>query len=374
MLQLVGRGLVVGAGVLGSLHALRLVEAGFDVVHLEADQLPVSASVRNFGLIWVSGRRTGEELDAARRGRRAWEELADRVPGIGFRATGSLTVAVVPEQLKVMEDFAHSPEAALRNIELVEPDRLQRRNPALSDAVLGGLWAPEDAVIEPGRVLGAIRSHLELSGRYQYVPDRLVTDAGTGWVVDHLGQRFEGDLVILAVGSLRSGLAGPLLAAAPMQRVALQMLSTEPLEAELTTAIADADSLRYYPAYSSARLEELPPRTKLAEEHEMQLLMVQRADGTLTVGDTHRYAEPFDFAYSEEVADELVQRAGRILAHPLPRVVRRWSGVYTRCLDDRLCYRAELLPQLWVVTGPGGRGMTCAPAIAEDTLRGAGVA
>jgi FAD dependent oxidoreductase TIGR03364 len=369
----VARGVVVGAGVLGTLHAHRLIEAGFDVVHLEADPLPTSASVRNFGLVWVSGRRTGEELDAARRGRRSWEELSHHVPGIGFRALGSLTVAVLPEELKVMEDFAHSPDAAERNMELVDPATLHRRNPALSDQVLGALWAPEDAVIEPGRVLGAIRTHLEQSGRYRFVPERFVTDAGTGWVTDHLGERWDGDLVVLAVGSLRSGLVGSHLAEAPLRRVGLHMLSTEPLEGDLPTAIADADTLRYYPAYRSARLEDLPARSEAAEQHEMQLLMVQRADGTLTIGDTHRYEEPFDFAFAEEVADELVQRVRRILAIPVPRIVRRWTGVYSQCTDDRLCYRAEVMPAVWVVTGPGGRGMTCAPAIAEDTLSAAGV-
>jgi FAD dependent oxidoreductase TIGR03364 len=373
MLHAVARGVVVGAGVLGSLHALRLVEAGFEVVHLEADRLPTAASVRNFGLVWVSGRSSGVELDAARRGRKFWEELSHRAPGVGFRANGSLTVAIEPEELKVMEDFASSPEASERNIELVEPKALQAHNPVLSSDLLGGLWAPEDAVVEPSGVLPAIREYLERTGRYTFLPDRLVTDAGTGWVVDHLGERVDGDIIILTVGALRSGLAGAHLASAPLRRVALQMLGTEPLGVDLPTTVADADTLRYYPAYRRTRLGDLPHRSELAEEHEMQLLMVQRVDGTLTIGDTHLYDEPFDFAYGEEVADELARRANRLLALPLPRIVRRWSGVYTRCLDDRLCYRAELEPEVWLVTGPGGRGMTCAPAIAEDTLREAGI-
>ena len=268
MLRSWREGLVVGAGVLGTLHAQRLVDAGFEVVHLEADRLPTSASVRNFGLVWVSGRRTGEELDAARRGRRAWEELSHRVPAIGFRATGSLTVALVPEELKVMEDFARSSEAAERNIELVEPATLRRRNPALSDEVLGALWAPEDAVIEPGRVLGAVRAHLEQSGRYQFVADRLVTDADTGWVSDHSATAGMATWSCWRSGSLRSGLMGAHLAVAPLRRVGLQMISTEALEGDLPTAIADADTLRYYPAYRSARLEDLPARSALAEDHD----------------------------------------------------------------------------------------------------------
>jgi FAD dependent oxidoreductase TIGR03364 len=368
------RAVVVGAGVLGTLHAHQLVENDFDVVHLEADPLPNSASVRNFGLLWVSGRRSGEELNAARRARRMWEAISVVVPGIGFQPTGSLTVALADAELKVMEDFALGPDAAERNIELLEPAAVRRLNPALSGAVLGALWAPEDAVIEPERVLTALRAHVEKSGRYRFVGDRFVTDAESGFVVDHLKGRWEADLVILTVGALRSGLAGPLLDAAPLRRVGLQMMSTAPLDGELPTAIADADTMRYYPAYRSARLEDLPSRDELSRHHEMQLLLVQRIDGTLTIGDTHTYEEPFDFALVDEVAEELLRRVGRILGSPVPPITRRWQGVYSQCTDDRLCYRAEVAPGVWVVTGPGGRGMTCGPAIAEDTLAAAGVA
>jgi glycine/D-amino acid oxidase-like deaminating enzyme len=101
--------------------------------------------------------------------------------------------------------------------------------------------------------------------------------------------------------------------------------------------------------------------------------MVQRPDGGLTIGDTHAYEEPFDFALSEEPTHELMARAGRLLGTPPPPVSRRWDGVYAQCTDGQVCARDELSPGVWMVTGPGGRGMTCAPAIAADTLRAAGV-
>ena len=52
---------------------------------------------------------------------------------------------------------------------------------------------------------------------------------------------------------------------------------------------------------------------------------------------------------------------------------RRWEGMYAQCLDGDVCLREEIEPGVWLVTGPGGRGMTCSPAIAADTLRAAGV-
>ena len=77
---------VVGGGVLGLMHALEARRRGHDVVHLERETGPRGASVRNFGLIWVSGRAGGPELDLARRSRARWEQIAAEVPGIGFRA------------------------------------------------------------------------------------------------------------------------------------------------------------------------------------------------------------------------------------------------------------------------------------------------
>jgi glycine/D-amino acid oxidase-like deaminating enzyme len=142
----------------------------------------------------------------------------------------------------------------------------------------------------------------------------------------------------------------------------------------LTTSIADADSLRYYPAYPPGLVAELPAQAAEAAQHHLQLLLVQRADGSLTIGDTHAYDEPFAFDLDERPSEELLRRARRILGVPLPPVARRWEGVYCESTDGRLWYRAEVRPGVWLVTAPGGRGMTCAPAIAEETMSMLGLA
>jgi glycine/D-amino acid oxidase-like deaminating enzyme len=151
------------------------------------------------------------------------------------------------------------------------------------------------------------------------------------------------------------------------------MLETAPYDGMLTTSIADADTLRYYPAYDVVPLDLLGPQSPVAAAHHLQLLLVQRADGGLTIGDTHAYDEPFDFALQEDPTLELLDRAARLLGTALPPVARRWEGVYAQCTDDAVCAREELRPGVWMVTGPGGRGMTCSPAIAADTMVAAGV-
>ena len=88
-----GRVIVVGGGVLGTMHAVAARRRGFEVVHLEREPDARGASVRNFGLVWVSGRAPGPELDLALLARERWAQISAEVPGVGFRPHGSLTLA-----------------------------------------------------------------------------------------------------------------------------------------------------------------------------------------------------------------------------------------------------------------------------------------
>ena len=369
------RAVVAGGGIVGTWHAFELVRAGFAVDHLEADAGPTGASVRNFGLVWVSGRRSGEELDVAQRARRRWEEVGADVPGLGFRPTGSLTVAGSATERDVMAAFARHPDATPRAITFLEPEEVRRCNPAVRGEVAGALHCAADAVVEPRHALGALRQHLAARApeRYRFHPGHRVVDVGTRTLVDTTGTRWAGDVAVVATGAAYDHLPALAPLAAQLRRVRLQMLETAPFAPSLTTSLADADSLRYYPAYEVAPLDALEPQSAVAAQHHLQLLLVQRPDGGLTIGDTHAYGEPFDFALCEEPTEELLARAARILGADLPPVRRRWEGVYSQCTDGRVCLREEIDEGVWWVTGPGGRGMTCSPAIAADTLRAAGV-
>jgi FAD dependent oxidoreductase TIGR03364 len=370
-----GRAVVAGGGIVGTWHALELAEAGFTVDHLEAEAGPTGASVRNFGLVWVSGRRSGAELDVARRARRRWEEVGALAPGVGFRPMTSLTVATDPAARGVMESFALHPDAAARSIAFLEPDEVRACNPAVRGDVTGALHCTEDAVVEPRQALGALRAHIAATHgeRYRFHPRCRVVRAESHALVDTTATRWEGDVAVVATGAAYDHLPGAQALTTGLRRVRLQMLQTAPFAPRLTSSLADADSLRYYPAYEVAPLAELGDQTPLAAEHHLQLLLVQRPDGGLTIGDTHAYEEPFDFALSEDPTHELLSRAERILGAALPPVQRRWEGIYAQCVDGAVCLREELEPGVFFVTGPGGRGMTCAPAIAADTLQAAGV-
>jgi FAD dependent oxidoreductase TIGR03364 len=359
---------IVGGGVLGTMHAYTARARGHRVVHLEREAGPRGASVRNFGLVWISGRSTGPELELAQRARDLWERIGADVPGVGFRPRGSITVARTPAELAVCESAADGPESAVRGFELLDAGRLRELNPALRGSALGGLLCRRDGSVEPRQVLGAIRDHLNQDTAYTYLPDRTAVELADGAVRDHTGAWHHGDLVVLNTGATLTGIAGEHLSAAPIRRCRLQMMQTAPLDEELTTAVADADSFRYYPGYREHGIDALEAQHPIAAEHRMQLLMVQRADGGLTIGDTHAYDEPFDFAVEQAPYDYLSEVAEALLGRALPPIVRRWAGVYCETTDGATYHRSTVRPGVIAVTAPGGRGMTCSPAIAEATF------
>jgi len=371
---------IVGGGVLGTMHAVMARRRGFSVVHLEREPEARGASVRNFGLVWVSGRRAGPELALALRARELWEEIAASAPGTGFRPAGSLTLATREAELRVLGEAAELPDAKQRDFELLDPDGVRAVNPALRGEFLGGLYCGADAIVEPRVTLPSLRSMLANAGLastglagpgYEWLPGREAVEVDAHGVRDQRGRWYHGDLVVLCTGANFTGVAGPHLAATAhhLRRVRLQMMQTAPFPEALTTSVADGDSLRYYPAYDVPSLALLGPQTPVAAASRAQLLLVQRADGGLTIGDTHSYDEPFAFDVDEEPYDHLRARAEALLGRPLPRVLRRWAGVYSEVTGTSdLYHRSVVAPGVVLVTGPGGRGMTCSPAIAEETF------
>lgn len=369
------RVVVVGGGILGTMHALAAHRRGHEVVQLEREQAARGASVRNFGLVWVSGRAPGPELELGLRSRAGWEQIGHDVPEVGFRAHGSITTAETPDELAVLRWAAATADAPARGFELLDPAGIAAVNPGMAPAVgagnlLGGLWCRSDAIVEPRSATSAIQRWLAGHGRHELRTGRCAVSFADHEVRDQTGEVHRGDLVVVCTGADHTGLAGVHLATAPVRRVRLQMLQTERFSRELTTSVADGNSLRYYPAFAGAGRDALPVASELTTRWHSQLLLVQRLDGSLTIGDTHAYDEPFGFDVDAEPEAHLRSRAEAVLGVAPPPTRLRWAGVYSQVTDDSLYHRAILAPGVVLVTGPGGRGMTCSPGIAEDTYDG----
>lgn len=366
--------LIIGGGIIGTTHAHLALKAGHEVVQLERDAEARSASVRNFGLIWISGRRSGAELNAAVRARHLWDEIHNEIPEMIFRSNGSLTLAKNEAELRVMEECIRKEDAGSRKWEILGKEETQKINPALRGKFLASLWCPLDAAVEPGSVLHSMRTYMLMNEKYTWRKNCEVVDVRTDdskiVAIAKNGEIFEGDYLILCPGADHTSLFKEQFDTAPIRRVRLQMMSTDVFDEELTTSIADGDSMRYYPGYEVPTIDQLPPQNPIAAKNHMQLLLVQRADGTLTIGDTHEYAEPFEFKLAEDPYQYLHDAASELIGRKIPPIINRWDGVYSQRTDHAICDRRQIATNIVSITGPGGRGNTLAPAIAEETLKG----
>ncbi len=137
---------VVGAGILGLACALAAARRGLKVGVLERNTFARGASVRNFGLITVTGQDPGGVWPLARRTRDVWDEVAVRA-GIPILQRGVWIPAQRPESAAVLEAFLRTDMA--EGCELLTAEAARRRCPDLQTRGLqAALWSPQDRRVE----------------------------------------------------------------------------------------------------------------------------------------------------------------------------------------------------------------------------------
>ena len=222
--------------------------------------------------------------------------------------------------------------------------RRATRNPTLRGELLGALHCARDAVVEPRQVLPALRARLERAGGY-YVPPRACR-ASRRWAACETtpARAHDGDRR-RAVSRRRCTTASapsssPTL---PVRRCRLQMLQTEPFPERLTTALADGDSLRYYPAFAApARPRRSRPRLRCVRG--VPGAAARRAAGVRGAHD--RRHPPLRRAVrlrrsTKSRTSTCSPGPSRSSVGALPPVRRRWAGVYSQATDDSICVRVD---------------------------------
>jgi FAD dependent oxidoreductase TIGR03364 len=274
------------------------------------------------------------------------------------------------EELQVAKRALARDDATAREFELLSRDEVLRRNPALRGSFDAGLFCGRDGAVESRVALGALRDWMSSTGRYEYVAGRELVAISDYEVIDHRGERHRADHVWLCVGATLSGFCAELFEREPLRRVRLNMAETERFDAALTTSIANGDSFRYYPNFRSDAAELLEDQEPLAQRYAIQLLCQQRLHGGLTIGDTHEADAPGLFETADRPMDLIVKAARDLVGDHLPPIERRWSGVYHQVdpMGDEIYYRKDVANGVTAITGAGGRGMTLAPAIAEESF------
>ena len=138
-------------------------------------------------------------------------------------------------------------------------------------------------------------------------------------------------MTCLALGSL-SALAVPDNAVAPSITI-----RPAPVMSDLSLARYLGYAALPEAATLHARLEQ-DARTAL--DHGIHLIVVQSADGSLIVGDSHHYAQTPDPFSSEAVDAEILRQYEAVLG-PAPPVVERWTGTFASAAGHSVVRRPD---------------------------------
>ncbi|MGO9592599.1 MAG: TIGR03364 family FAD-dependent oxidoreductase [Steroidobacteraceae bacterium] len=368
---------VVGAGIVGLATALAGARRGLRVVVIDRDAQTNGASVRNFGLVMVTGQERGSMWARARRSREVWREVADAA-GIPIVHTGLWMTARRPESVGVLEAFMATEMAA--GCRLLSPDEARRRCPQLAAPEMAAvLESTFELRVESREAIPRLAAWLASQHGVAFMRNTAVRVIDMPSVHTSRG-RVQADRVAVCPGDDFNGLYPERLGVYPLTRCKLQMLRLADPGFKLPGALMSDLGLGRYLGYADLQAAA-PLKARLAVEqadhlkHGIHLIVVQSADGSLVVGDSHHYASTPDPFSHEEVDALILDEFRSALGIEPPTTIERWIGTYASA-TDRPVLIDEPEPSVRLAIVTCGAGASTAFAIGEElitSLLGTGV-
>ena len=360
---------VVGAGILGLSCALAAARRNLNVVVIERSTRALGASVRNFGLITVTGQDPESVWPLARRSRDIWLEVASRA-GIPILQRGVWIPARCPEAAAVLEAFMRTDTA--EGCSLLSAAAARARCPQMETRNLQAvLWSPHDLRVESVVAIPTLAAWLAREFGVRFLWETAVRKVDTPTVHTSHGP-VTASAVVACPGDDLETLYPERIRAARISRCTLQMLRLESPGFSLPgTVMSDLSLVRYEGFASLPAAVALRQRLLLEQaecfEHGIHLLIAQSGDGSLVVGDSHHYGPaPFIFA-QERVSELLLEEFAAVTGQRAPRVRERWTGTY--CVADRGPTFIEApTPQTRLVMVTSGIGASTGFAIGEQVI------
>ncbi|WP_018683863.1 TIGR03364 family FAD-dependent oxidoreductase [Actinokineospora enzanensis] len=358
---------VVGAGIVGLAHAVAAVERGLDVVVLDRDERAVGASVRNFGHICLTAQH-GVALGYGLAARERWLMMAAKA-GFWVSEAGTVVVARSADERAVLAEFAA--QRGIEHVRLLDPAGVRDRLSLVSDDVVGGALLPLDLRVDPREAVPALATWLAEHG-VDFRWRTNVTGVDTGVVHTTRGP-VTADRVVVAVGHDVDRLLPDVADAIGLRRCVLRMLQVStPDNKTIDPAVLSGLSMLRYAGLRACPSADAVHERIARENPEllavaMNLMLTQRPDGDLVIGDTHHYARthlPFE---DEETTDLVLRETERLLGVDRLTVRKRWRGVYADSEQTDFLV-AQPFPGVHVVSVTSGIGMTTAFGLAPTVL------
>ncbi len=360
---------VVGAGIVGLACTLAAARRGKRVVVIDRDAQANGASIRNFGFITVTGQAREDMWARARRSRDIWADVAADA-GIPVLHTGLLMATRRPESVRVLEAFLATEMG--EGCRLLDRPEIARLQPELAtDALLGALWSPHELRVESREAIPRLAAWLGDYHGVTFAWKTAVTAVETGKVFTTNGV-IEAGAVAVCSGDDLYTLFPDRLAEHGVTRCKLQMLRLADPGFRLAAGVMSDLGLVRYSGYADLpEANELKARLQVEQgdclANGVHLIVVQSAEGSLVVGDSHHYAATPD-PFSHAAVDTLIlDEFAAVFGRAPPPTIERWTGTYAYASDRDVLIDAPA-PGVRLATVTTGAGASVGFAVGEEVV------
>lgn len=364
---------VVGAGIVGLAHAYIALRKGYKVVLFERDQFATGASVRNFGLIWPIGQQPEVGLDCALRSRLHWLEVAQQA-GLWLSKNGSLHLAYHLDESNVLNEFVEMHGKARYECELLSGSCIKKLYPVVNTSGLKeGLWSKTECTVNPRQALRIIPQWLKEKYGLILRFGRLVKEINVPSLKTS-EETWKVSKVIVCSGTDMQTLYPKVFEQYAAIKCKLQMMKARVNSSfSIGPTLCGGLTLRHYAAFNkcqslsclNARYDEQFP---FYRENGIHVMLAQNGAGELIIGDSHHYGTTFE-PFDSEIVNENILRYLKTFANIGDlSVTERWNGFYSK-VPGRISLVVEAEPDVLLVNGLGGAGMTLSFGLAEEVLQ-----
>lgn len=347
---------VVGAGIVGVCTAWELTRRGVPVTLLDRGEVSGGTTGLGEGNVLCSDKDAGPELDLSVLALGVYDDVERWVgPEARIRRKGALIVHPDARTWAAEPARAGRLRAAGVAADLLGPEAVRAREPALTGAVHGALHVPADLQCDPRAITRALARHAAAEGaelRERTPVARLLVEDGTvRGVLLEGNEELRADAVVVAAGPWSRPLVEDAGLAFPLEPRKGQLVRLElpaPDEQFLRHKVVDGSYLLSVTSAATAR--------------ELSTVVETTWDGAVVLGSSRERAG-FDPAVDPAVVTAMVARGARLVPRLAElEVASTWVG-FRPWLPDHLpaIGASRELPGLWLGTGHEGAGVALGP-------------
>lgn len=368
------KAIIVGSGIVGLATARALAEKGWVVTVYEENSQADGASVRNFGMIWPIGQASGIQYERAMRTKAIWKQICVET-GYWLDEVGSLHLAKTQMESIAMQEIADK-FSGERPIYWLKPEEVLTVSAAPKlEGLYGGLWCKDEAIIEPRIIIRALPIYLQQTLDIKFIFNQRINQVGSGYVLIN-SRKEECDVVFICTGSELKKLYSNIFQENFINcKLQMMRIIQQPHNWRIGPAICGGLSMAHYKSFEAAEsIQSL--KKELLENYSdyfkygIHVMVSQNHLGQLTIGDSHEYEdeiEPFDKTYINEL---ILKYLRNLVVFQDWTIVQSWSGIYAKSISMKSEFIQEIEPNVWIVNGFGGAGMTLAWGTIEEWMQG----